>query len=189
MFYRANAFLQLHAFFCFICNSIDSEKVFYAITIPKKNLTWHPSFLNISRHVPNHSPRINTTATPRSSVTWNTSKSARISVTRRFFNSRSSEINSFLSMGLLSPTLSFIAFSPSASKCVRLPFRSSPLFISVKRATCQVARTGRPGYSQVAACKGHVHAPYTPGSGVAIGLKGRYTQVTLAYRLGLRGRG
>lgn len=60
-------------------------------------------------------------------------------------------------------------------------FVPRPSLSLLKHATCQVARTGRPGHSQVAACRGHVHAPYKPGSGVAVGLKGRYTHRKLRW--------
>lgn len=60
--------------------------------------------------------------------------------------------------------------------------RPSPLLLKRARAACQAVRTGRPGHSQVAARRGHVHAPYTSlGSGVAVGLKGRCTHHELRW--------
>lgn len=84
-------------------------------------------------------------------------------------------------MSLIVHSFSFIAgvdtFPPLVSKCAP---PSLPLSLLKRaRATCQTIRTGRPGHSQVAARRGHVHAPYT--SGVAVGLKGRYTHRELRW--------
>lgn len=122
-------------------------------------------------------------------MTWNMSKSADISCRCDIFKFAVHWDLSFSHRWILSSTLSFIAevdgFLPLASKCASpaIPFLTllHPSLLKRARAICQV-RTSRPGHSQVAACRGHVHAPYTsPGSGVAVGLKGRYTHRELRW--------
>jgi len=85
-------------------------------------------------------------------------------------------------VNLLQPILLFIAgignFPLSASKCMP-PF---VLSLFVEMCMCNLTSRTRPGHSQVAARRGHVHAPYTSlGSGVAVGLKGRYTHRELRW--------
>lgn len=135
MFYQADASLQLQLrafFFCFICNSIDCEEWSYAITILEKNLIWYPSLLNISRHVPNHSPRINTTATPRS---------ARISAGVEFLihgSARDSFSCRWVSCRPLSHS-SLTLFRLQHRNARHFPFCSSSLSTSVKTCTCNLS--------------------------------------------------
>lgn len=131
-----------------------------------------------------HLPRMNTAVSLRVPMIWSASKSGRISVRCSFLNLRSSGIYLFLIDESLIHRRGcrFTAFSIE----MRATFRSVPhlssLLLKRARATCQAVRTGRPGHSQVAARRGHVHAPYTSlGSGVAVGLKGRYTHHELRW--------
>ena len=120
-----------------------------------------PFIRHISRHVPSHSLSRLPANLERAS------KSAHVSTRREFFNSRSSRAG--VSLSRVRPILSFVAvigsFPLSASKCMP-PFVLHPLsslsisLLKCARAIWQAVKTSRPGHSQVAARRGHVHAPY-----------------------------
>lgn len=181
----------------FTCNAIDAER----ITISGKRSTL-PSALRCSIFLgtcPSHSPRTNTPATPPTPVDLEHVEkrthfpsgagifrsAVRSGITLRFFDGIYPPSPAAHPSSYLLPGGRRLAALGIEMRATFRPRFSSPLSThpSMQNVHVRPARTGRPGRSQAAAAgRGHVHAPYTsPGSGVAAGLKGRYTHRELRW--------
>lgn len=139
---------------------------------------------------PSHSPRTNTPATPPTPGDLKHVEKRTHFRQARIFQSAVQAGSTCFFLGAEPPaTHLFICrreadgFPPSASKCAPpfVPVSPRPFSFTRRCKTCTCNLSGLADLA-AAAGRGHVHAPYTsPGSGVAAGLKGRYTHRELRW--------